>query len=174
MYNSAAEKLSRQTLTDAGTTISSLASIYPSDLAFRAAFSEKLLRTTQSRNKRVVRYILCELEKKLTGVDLDSDSDSFNLEHILPENPETGWEAFSDDEVEALVYRLGNQTLLNKGANKDLGNKPFVDKKPSYAASGFGITRKAAAGCHAVGLLPDWRGRLDSQWDCSVLTVHRS
>jgi hypothetical protein len=144
VYNSVAEKLSRQTLTDAGATISALASIYPGDQAFRAAFSEKLLRTTQSRNKRVVRYILCELEKKLTNVDLDFDSDSFNLEHILPENPETGWEAFSDDEIEAMVYRIGNLTLLHKGPNKDLGNKPFADKKPVYAASGFSITKKIA------------------------------
>jgi hypothetical protein len=144
VYNSVAEKLSRQTLTDAGATISALASIYPSDQAFRAAFAEKLLRTTQSRNKRVVRYILCELEKKLTNVDLDFDSDSFNLEHILPENPETGWEAFSDDEIEAMVYRIGNLTLLNKGPNKDIGNKPFADKKPVYAASGFSITKKVA------------------------------
>ncbi|MFA6173717.1 MAG: DUF262 domain-containing HNH endonuclease family protein [Kiritimatiellales bacterium] len=144
VYNSVAEKLSRQTLTDAGATISALASIYPGDQAFRAAFTEKLLRTTQSRNKRVVRYILCELEKKLTGVDLDFDSDSFNLEHILPENPETGWDAFTDDEIEAMVYRIGNLTLLAKGSNKDLGNKPFADKKPVYAASGFSITKKIA------------------------------
>ena len=113
IYNAVAEKISRKQLTDAGAILSAMSSVYPSDDAFRAAFAEKSIRTTQSRNKRVVRYILCALEKQLTGNALDFDADSFNLEHILPENPETGWENFSDDEVEALVYRLGNLTLLS-------------------------------------------------------------
>jgi hypothetical protein len=92
----------------------------------------------------VVRYILCALEKRLTNTAIDFDSDSFNLEHILPENPEAGWEAFSEDELEALVFRLGNLTLLPKGVNKDLGNAPYAQKKPIFAASTFGITRKVA------------------------------
>ena len=144
VYNAVAEKLSGKLFADAGAVLNAMSSIYPSDDAFRAAFAEKSLRTTQSRNKRVVRYILCALEKRLTGNDLDFESDSFNLEHILPENPEKGWEAFSDDEVEALVYRLGNLTLLKKGANKDLGNSPYAVKKPVYADSAFGITKKIA------------------------------
>lgn len=144
VYNNVAGKLSRKELTASGTVLSALSSIYPTDDAFRAAFSEKSLRTTQTRNRRVVRHILCELEKKLTGAALDFDSDSFNLEHILPENPEAGWEAFSNDEVEALVYRLGNLTLLGRGANKDLGNAPYSTKKSVYVASNIGITRKIA------------------------------
>ena len=63
---------------------------------------------------------------------------------ILPENPEAGWEVFSDDEEEALVYRIGNLTLLPKGTNKDLGNAPYATKKPVYAGSAFGITKKIA------------------------------
>ena len=125
--------------------LTAMASVYPGDDAFRAAFAEKSMRTTQSRNKRVVRYILCALERRLTATALDFDSDSFNLEHILPENPEAGWDAFSDDEVEALVYRIGNLTLLAKGANKDLGNAPYCAKKPVYSVSPFGITKKIAA-----------------------------
>ena len=39
---------------------------------------------------------------------------------------------------------MGNLTLLPKGVNKDLGNAPFLAKKPAYAASSFGITRKVA------------------------------
>ena len=145
VYNAVAEKISRKHLTDVTSVLAAMSSVYPGDDAFRAAFSEKSIRTTQSRNKRVVRYILCELEKRLTGTPLDFDSDSFNLEHILPENPEAGWEAFSDDEVEALVYRIGNLTLMSRGANKDLGNAPYTVKKPICAASSYGITKKVAA-----------------------------
>lgn len=144
IYNAVAEKVSKKSIGDGKATISALASIYPGDEAFRAAFSEKSLRTTQSRNKRVVRYILCELEKQTSGAALDFDSDSFNLEHILPENPQNGWQAFSDEDFEALVYRIANLTLLAKGANKDLGNKPFADKKPVFVESSFSITRKVA------------------------------
>ena len=144
VYNAVAERISGKQLTDAGAVLTAMSSVYPGDDAFRAAFAEKSIRTTQSRNKRVVRYILCALERRLTETALDFDSDSFNLEHILPENPEAGWDAFSDDEVEALVYRIGNLTLLSKGANKDLGNAPYAVKKPVYAGSSFGVTRKIA------------------------------
>jgi len=144
VYNAVAEKISGKRLTDTGSVLKAMSSIYPGDDAFRTAFTEKSIRTTQSRNKHVVRYILCALEKNLTENALDFDSDSFNLEHILPENPETGWETFSDDEVEALVYRIGNLTLLSKGDNKDLGNAPYATKKPIYAGSSFGVTKKIA------------------------------
>ncbi len=143
-YNSVAQKVSEKGLADCKSVLSALSPIYPRDEAFRASFAEKALRTTQSRNKRIVRYILCALEKQLTGTALDFDSDSFNLEHILPENPEKGWEAFSDDDVEALVYRLANLTLLSRGANKDIGNAPYTTKKPVFGASTFGITQKIA------------------------------
>ncbi len=144
VYNAVAEKLSRRQFTDPKAVLAAMSSIYPGDEAFRSAFAEKSLRTTQSRNKRIVRYILCALEKRLTGTALDFDSDSFNLEHILPENPDTGWETFSDDEVEALVYRLGNLTLLPKGTNKELGNAAYSIKKPAYAGTAFSITKKVA------------------------------
>jgi hypothetical protein len=144
VYNAVAEKLSAKHLTDPGAVLAAMSSVYPSDDAFRAAFAEKSIRTTQSRNRRVVRYILCALEKRLTGNPLDFDSDGLDLEHVLPENPQAGWEAFSDDEVEALVYRIGNLTLLSKSVNKDLGNVAYSMRRPVYAGSSFGITRKIA------------------------------
>ena len=144
VYNSVAERISSKNLSDARSILSSMSSIYPNDASFRSAFSEKSMRTTQSRNKRVVRYILCQIENQLNDTAIDFDNDSFNLEHILPENPEIGWEAFTNEECESLVFRLGNLTLLNKGANKDLGNKPFSDKRTAYNLSSFEITKKIA------------------------------
>ncbi len=143
-YNATAESISLGKLENEEVILKTLSVIYPSDDAFRASFAEKSLRTSQSRNKRVVRYILSELEKKLSGVAVDFASDSFNLEHILPENPEEGWDAFSEDEEEALVYRLGNLTLLTNSANKRLGNSTYPIKRPVYADSSFQITRKVA------------------------------
>lgn len=144
VYNGVAERIARGQLADLGAALPAMASIYPSDSAFRAAFSDKAVRTTQSRNGRVVRYILCALEKHLSTQDYSFTSDSFNIEHVLPQHPESGWDAFSDAEHEAMVYRLGNMTLLQAGSNKDLGNAPYEAKRAAYAASGFAITRRIA------------------------------
>ena len=43
-----------------------------------------------------------------------------------------------------MVYRLGNMTLLAKGANKDLGNAAYVFKRPILQASNFALTKKLA------------------------------
>lgn len=145
VYNAVAGRISRKEITEVQAALSAMSSIYLGDDAFRAVFSEKVMRTTQSRNRKVARYILCLLEKRLTGQDLDFDSTSFSLEHVLPENPEAGWDVFSEEEIEALVFRLGNLTLLHISQNKNLGNAPYAQKQPVYADSGFGITKKIAA-----------------------------
>lgn len=112
---------------------------------FREAFAEKVIRTKQSRNSKVVRYILCEIEKHVSGQDYSFASDSFGIEHVLPQNPQTGWEVFNDEEVEALTYRIGNMTLLQTGENKDLGASDYASKRACHQHSGFAITRKLAA-----------------------------
>jgi len=144
VYHVVAQKISSGGLTSAAQALEAMKSVYPNDDVFRAAFSEKIIRTTNSRNLRIVRYILCALEQQMNGQDYDFESDRFNVEHILPQNPVSGWTAFSDEEADALVYRLGNMTLLNKGQNRDLGNAEFNIKKSVFEASNFELTRKVA------------------------------
>ena len=60
------------------------------------------------------------------------------------QSPQTGWQAFSEDEVEALTHRLGNMTLMQAGANRTLGNADYVTKRAVLQASGFAITQKIA------------------------------
>ena len=144
-YNAVSERVAKEEIKSLGAALAAMLSIYPNDAAFRAAFAEKTIRTTQSRNNRVVRYILCALEKHLSGHDYSFTSDSFNIEHVLPQHPESGWEAFSNEEVDALAYRLGNMTLMQSGANKDLGNAAYAAKRPVFQQSGFAITAKLAA-----------------------------
>lgn len=143
-YNSVAERIAKSEIGNLGAALSAMQSVYPNDAAFRAAFAEKAIRTTQSRNNRVVRYILCALEKHLSGQDYNFASDAFNIEHVLPQNPDAGWEIFTDEEADALVYRLGNMTLMQTGANMDLGNVPYAQKRAMLEQSGFAITRKIA------------------------------
>ena len=144
VYNQVAVRLSRREIATVTQTLAALSSVYPADEAFRAAFSGKLIRTSHTRNRRIVRYLLCRLEKQADGSDYDFESDAFNLEHVLPQNPGAGWEAFSEEEIEALAFRLGNMTLLQGGQNKDLGNADYAAKRPVYAASNFALTRKLA------------------------------
>jgi hypothetical protein len=142
VYYAAAQKLNQSTSSNSIQVLESLQEIYPKDDAFKAVFAEKNIRTTDSRNNRVVRYILCELERQHSGQDNDFESDSFTVEHVLPQNPETGWEQFTDEDAEAMVYRIGNMALLAKGANKDIGNESYAIKRPILQASGFGLTQK--------------------------------
>ena len=144
VYYAAAQKLSSGEIASASQVLDALKAVYPADAAFKAAFADKIIRTTNSRNLRIVRYVLCALEKQANGGEPDFESDAFNVEHVLPQNPGAGWDAFSDEEAEAMTYRLGNMALMAKGANKDVGNAAFTAKKPVLAASAFELTRKIA------------------------------
>lgn len=143
-YNTAARQVAQGELKRIPEVLRALRTIYTSDKEFLAAFQEKQLRTTTARNTRIARYLLFKLEAQLTGQERDPNSDRYTLEHILPEHPSEAWSAFSDEEVERLVYRLGNFTILEKARNRDIGNKAFSDKRPIYAASEFALTRKVA------------------------------
>ena len=144
VYYAVAQKITNGDILTANAALEGLKAVYPNDDNFRVAFAEKTIRTTNSRNLRIVRYIFCALEKKASGNDYDFESESFNIEHVLPQNPESGWDAFTDEEVDAMVYRLGNMTLLAKKSNKNLGNDGFDIKKPVLAESQFELTRKIA------------------------------
>uniref|UniRef100_A0A3B0MMH1 GmrSD restriction endonucleases C-terminal domain-containing protein n=1 Tax=Arsenophonus endosymbiont of Trialeurodes vaporariorum TaxID=235567 RepID=A0A3B0MMH1_9GAMM len=92
-------------------------SIYPSHDFFFTAFSEKQLRTTHSRNKKILRYILFEIEQHKSGNAFDFSNTKYSIEHILPENPEKGLNHFDNTTHERMVYRLGNMILMNTKDN---------------------------------------------------------
>ena len=56
--------------------------------------------------------------------------------------PPDNWGGIGYDDAEALVYRLGNMTLMQAGANREAGNAEYAQKRDAYCASGFAITRK--------------------------------
>jgi hypothetical protein len=118
--------------------------VYPDDRQFKGAFSEKELRTTNSRNKKVVRYILFEIERQRSGHDFDFESNTYNLEHILPENPSEAWDYIEEVKQNRLIYRLGNLTPLETSRNRDLGNADYATKRVMYEQSAFQITRAIA------------------------------
>ena len=144
LYNGIARGLSAGRIAGVAEAIGALRPVYPSDGEFRTAFADKTLRTTSSRNKKVVRFILFQIEEHLSGGSLDFESARYGIEHVLPEHPGTDWGQFDDRQRDAFTYRLGNLTLLRTSANRDLGNAGFDDKRPVFEASEFQATRKLA------------------------------
>ena len=144
LYNGIALKLTEGSLHEPNEVLSALKEVYPGDAQFKVAFSQKELRTTNSRNKKVVRYILFEIERQRSGQDFDFESATYNLEHILPENPSEAWNHIPDATQDRLIYRIGNMTPLESSRNRDLGNGDYSTKRSTYAQSCFKITRAVA------------------------------
>lgn len=125
------------------TILASFREIYRPDRLFESDFAEKQFKTSQPRNKKLVRYILLALEKQLSGNAFE-DGDSYNIEHVLPENPEGAVVGFAGQRVAENVHRLGNLTLMKPSENRALGNLPYEQKRPVYANSGIELTKKIA------------------------------
>jgi uncharacterized protein with ParB-like and HNH nuclease domain len=104
LYNEIARTVYAESQTSYADVIRLLQTIYPRDNEFKASFAEKELRTTNSRNKKVVRYILFEIERQKYGHDFDFESATYDLEHILPEHPSTAWSNIEEPKQEALIY----------------------------------------------------------------------
>ena len=139
VYANVAQRISRGEYPDARSIIEALRPIYLTDRAFKTAFAEIEINTSQSRNRRIVRYILTRLERQVSGHEYDRDAESFNIEHVLPQNPPQGW-SFTDAEAQSTTYRLGNMTLLRSDENRELDNSNYASKTPVLAGSAFQIT----------------------------------
>jgi hypothetical protein len=144
LYNDIAHKVSSGVFAQSSNVINALRDVYPDDNRFKAAFAEKELQTTNSRNKKVARYILFEIERQRSGQDFDFESAAYSLEHILPEHPSEAWAYIEESKQDRLIYRLGNLTPLETAQNKTLGNADYPSKRPGYHKSVFQITRAVA------------------------------
>jgi hypothetical protein len=143
LYNDIAWKVSTSVYAPSD-VISALHEVYPDDNPFKSAFTEKELRTTNSRNKKVVRYILFEIERQRSGQDFDFESAAYNLEHILPEHPSEAWSYLEESKQDRMIYRIGNMTPLETSRNRDLGNGDYPSKRKVFEQSVFQMTRAIA------------------------------
>ncbi len=144
LYNDIARKVSDGSYISYPHVREALRRVYPDDQQFKGAFAEKALRTTNSRNKKVVRYILFEIERQRSGQNFDFESAAYSLEHILPENPSEVWNHIEEAKQNRLIYRLGNMTPLETNRNRDLGNGAYRTKQAVYRQSDFQITSAIA------------------------------
>jgi hypothetical protein len=145
VYNSVAVKIARRELAGTVEILRGLRPVYPSDEQLRSAFAEKQIRTTTARNRQVVRYILFEIERQVSNHVFDYTSDKYNIEHVLPEHPDDKWTAFTDDQIDRCIFRIGNMTPLAAGPNRGIGNAPYSMKKTAYEQCEFVITQRIAS-----------------------------
>jgi len=144
LYNDIAVKVSGGLYAHPRQVIEAMKPVYPMDEQFKLAFTEKELKTTSGRNKKVVRHILFRIENQRSSHRLDEESAQYSLEHILPEHPSEEWADIAENIQESMIYRLGNMTLLESSANRDIGNAGYAAKRAAYSNSDFQITRAVA------------------------------
>lgn len=144
-YNNVVEHINKKKITNANQALGLLKSVYIDDQRFSRDFAEKVIKTTDSRSTQLVRFILCEIECYISNsIEVDFSSDTFNIEHILPQNAPDNWGDFSYEEMNALTYRLGNMTLLQSNVNRDLGDAEYSQKREILKESHFALTHKLA------------------------------
>ncbi len=144
VYNKAAIKISNKDLTSASLIAKEVKALYTSDKDFKNDFSTTAIST--KRGKKLVRYILFEIENHLAQTDTDYEDSPATIEHILPENAGEEWvDNFPVSIQESLVYRIGNYTLLEDDKNRACGNKNFETKKAIYHTSQYVMTRQIVA-----------------------------
>ncbi len=110
--------------------------VYVNDDTFVNVFKTKEIPTT-GRNKNLVKYILTKIENQISSKEYSYTDSNFTIEHILPENYDEEWNSFFSNEAEKYIYRLGNYTLLEEKKNRNLGRKPFDEKKYIYKTSQY-------------------------------------
>lgn len=144
VYNKAAIEVSENRATTVNQIAQLLKPLYPSDSDFKSDFSTKSIST--KRGKKLVRYILYNIENNLSQADYDFEENPGTIEHILPENGSEHYEdEFPATIHDSIVYRLGNYTLLEDDKNRACDNLPFDEKKAIYQTSQYEIAKQITA-----------------------------
>lgn len=118
--------------------------IYVDDERFIQDFSRLEVNTTRGR-KRIAKYILAKLQADASGRAVDWETDPGTIEHILPESPADEWaDMIPEQHWASAIYRVGNLTLLEASANREMGNSNYQQKAVAYASSQYEITRQIA------------------------------
>lgn len=102
---------------------------FPRDAEVLAMLRDKDLYSTKSRTRT---YFFDRLENHNNREPVDVTMPGITVEHIFPQNPESGWRStLAPDEYallgEKYLNTVGNLTL--SGNNGRLGNKTFLDKR---------------------------------------------
>jgi uncharacterized protein with ParB-like and HNH nuclease domain len=97
----------------------------PDELEFILPFSRLTYRSSYTRDRALIRYVLTKLSRHF-GLPVEVDVNMLTIEHILPQSKgeETG------DEFD--VGAIGNLIFLNEALNGSADDKDFTAKKKYY------------------------------------------
>lgn len=112
----------------------------PSIGEFKANFMEVFTTAKISKHKNVVRYILVKYDqycREQAGLHNSIDYDSLTIEHLYPENPNSGKKLLDEE-----VGLVGNLILVDHKLNERLGTKSINDKKHLLKNSDFYVDKK--------------------------------
>ena len=141
VYHRAAKAVAEGEAATPAAVFARLEPIYVDDEKMQQDFA--LLEIDAKRRRKLAKYILTRLEGDASGRRCDPDTDPGSIEHVLPENPADVWdETYPRQQWENGVYRLGNLTLLEAAANREIANELYPDKLDAYARSTYEITRQ--------------------------------
>ncbi len=119
-----------------------LSKIYVNDNEFTVSFRNKVF-PENARNNKIIKYILGKYERFKGGLrDVSIVSELDTIEHIYPQHPNEEW---NDDNLDSLIYRLGNMCLLEKKLNNNIGNKRYAEKVEVLNQSTFITTNSISS-----------------------------
>lgn len=145
IYNRAALEVRKNPASTPQSLFSQLKEAYPSDESFVQAFATKKMNTR--KNKRMVKYILCALERHMGYQDCNEWTTPGTIEHVLPENLSSSWEQeWSNEDHQNFVNRLGNYCLLETKLNsRYAGNEDFKLKLEVYSRSQYRTAQEVSS-----------------------------
>ena len=140
-YHRAAKAITDGRISTPAEVFDLVRSIYVPDDKMGQDFA--LLEIDTKRRRKLAKYILAKLEEDAAGRACDPSTDPGTIEHILPENPAEVWrETYPSEHWESGINRLGNLTLLEASANRDIGSGSYPEKLIAYGGSGYALTRQ--------------------------------
>lgn len=107
---------------------------WPNNTVFRDSFITRNL-----YGRKITPYILTEYNNSLGSDGIGGD---FEIEHVLPQSPDSSWDSFLKETRESVVNNIGNLTLLSVKMNRDVSNGPYALKRAKFSnESRFRVTR---------------------------------
>lgn len=142
-YSLRAKEVGKKEVTKARDLREAMKKYVPSDSEFEQAFA-----VARVSRPHIARYYLRALEKTQKQLPqpeyvANEDVAAITLEHVMPLEPGRGWKV-SPDVARAAQKLLGNMALVRESVNRDLGNRPFSEKRPVLDGSGYDLTRWVA------------------------------
>ncbi|HSX66180.1 DUF262 domain-containing HNH endonuclease family protein [Nocardioides sp.] len=97
--------------------------------------------TRNAYSMKITPFVLREYDLSLQGDDVGMPAD---IEHVLPQNPDKGWDSFSKEDRVALTHTLANLIPLTTKMNSAASNDSYDAKRLRFKTSAFKTPRALA------------------------------